>query len=199
VENCVYDESIAMKLPTDGEFKLGVDLAKYNDFTVITPFNMSTFIVYPQDRFNQVDWILQEAKIEASARKFNNARITLDSTGIGDPVVEELRRRGLNINEEDVFKFTQNSRTNLLNNLAILFENGKIKIPKDEGLLDELRSFSIEMNEKGKAVIKCPDGLHDDRVMSLALAVWGVAEKQIEDPLLMMKVLKRRDQSNPWY
>jgi hypothetical protein len=199
VENCVYDEGIAMKLPTDGEFKLGVDLAKYNDFTVITPFNMSTFIVYPQDRFNQVDWILQEAKIEASARKFNNARITLDSTGIGDPVVEELRRRGLNINEEDVFKFTQNSRTNLLNNLAILFENAKIKIPKDEGLLDELRSFSIEMNEKGKAVIRCPEGLHDDRVMSLALAVWGVSEKQVEDPLLMMKVLKRRDQSNPWY
>jgi hypothetical protein len=146
-----------------------------------------------------VDWILQEAKIEASARKFNNARITLDSTGIGDPVVEELRRRGLNINEEDVFKFTQNSRTNLLNNLAILFENAKIKIPKDEGLLDELRSFSIEMNEKGKAVIRCPEGLHDDRVMSLALAVWGVPEKQVEDPLLMMKVMKRRDQSNPWY
>jgi hypothetical protein len=86
-----------------------------------------------------------------------------------------------------------------LNNLAILFENAKIKIPKDEGLLDELRSFSIEMSEKGKAIIKCPDGLHDDRVMSLALAVWGVAEKQVEDPLLMMKVLKRRDQSNPWY
>lgn len=198
VENCVYDENTAMKLPSDGEFKLGVDLAKYNDFTVITPFNMSNFIVYPQDRFNQVDWILQEAKIEAAARRFNNARITLDSTGIGDPVVEELKRRGLNITEDDVFKFTQNTRTNLLNNLAILFENTKIRIPNDEGLLNELRSFTIEMNEKGKAVIKCPDGLHDDRVMSLALAVWGVPEKQTEDPLMMMKVYKNRQSGNCW-
>jgi Terminase RNaseH-like domain len=199
LENCVYGDELALKLPNDGEFKLGVDLAKYNDFTVITPFNMSNFIVYPQDRFNQVDWILQEAKIEATARRFNNARITLDSTGIGDPVVEELRRRGLNIREEDVFKFTQTSRQNLLNNLAILLENAKIKIPKDEGLLNELKSFTIEMNDRGKAVIKCPDGLHDDRVMSLALAVWGVDEPQREDPLLMQRIHKRRDQSNPWY
>jgi hypothetical protein len=126
-------------------------------------------------------------------------QITLDSTGIGDPVVEELRRRGLNINDEDVFKFTQNSRTNLLNNLAIMFENSKIKIPNDDGLINELRSFTIEMNEKGKAVIKCPDGLHDDRVMSLALAVWGVTERQVEDPMMMQRIVRRREQSNPWY
>jgi hypothetical protein len=198
VDNCVYTESVAQQLQPDGEFKLGVDLAKYNDFTVITPFNLSTFTVYPQDRFNQVDWILQEAKIEAAARRFNNARVTLDSTGIGDPVVEELKRRGLNIREDDVFKFTQNSRTNLLNNLAILFENGKIRIPPDEGLRAELASFTIEMNEKGKAVIKCPDGLHDDRVMSLALAVWGVDEKQTEDPLMMMRIQRNRSKANEW-
>ena len=198
VDQCVYSKAKELQLQPDGEFKLGVDLAKYNDFTVITPFNLSTFTVYPQDRFNQVDWILQEAKIEAAARKFNNARVTLDSTGIGDPIVEELRRRGLNIREEDVFKFTQNSRTNLLNNLAILFENGKIRIPDDEGLRGELASFTIEMNEKGKAVIKCPDNLHDDRVMSLALAVWGIDEPQVEDPLMMMKVFKNRTKGNDW-
>lgn len=198
VDQCTYSKAKELQLQPDGEFKLGVDLAKYNDFTVITPFNLSTFTVYPQDRFNQVDWILQEAKIEASARKFNNARVTLDSTGIGDPIVEELRRRGLNIREEDVFKFTQNSRTNLLNNLAILFENGKIRIPDDEGLKGELASFTIEMNEKGKAVIKCPDNLHDDRVMSLALAVWGIDEPQVEDPLLLRKVVMNRQKGNDW-
>jgi hypothetical protein len=166
---------------------------------VITPFNLGTFVVYPQERFNQVDWILQEAKIEANARRFNNARITIDSTGIGDPVVEELRRRGLNIQEDDVFKFTQTSRTNLLNNLAILLENAKIKIPNDEGLLNELKSFTIEMNDRGKAIIKCPDELHDDRVMSLALAVWGISEPEREDPMMLRQVAFKRQQSNPFY
>jgi hypothetical protein len=198
LENCVYDEKTQQELQVSGDFKLGVDLAKYNDFTVITPFNLNNFIVYPQDRFNQIDWILQEAKIEAAARRFGNARVTIDSTGIGDPVVEELRRRGINIREEDVFKFTQNSRQNLLNNLAILLENRKIRIPNDNELLDELRSFTIEMNEKGRAIIKCPDGLHDDRVMSLALAVWGVDEKETIDPFFEQQIARNKTRENPW-
>lgn len=201
IESCIYSETLAQQLQPVGDFKLGVDLAKYNDFTVITPLNLNNFIVYPQDRFNQVDWILQEAKIEANARKYNNARITIDSTGIGDPVVEELKRRGLNIDEDEngkAFKFTETSRKNLLNNLAILLENRKIRIPNDEGLIDELRSFTIEMNERGKAVVKCPDGLHDDRVMSLALACWGVDEPEREDPLLIRQVLNRRGEGNVW-
>lgn len=198
LENCVYSAKTESELLSVGTFKLGVDLAKYNDFTVITPFNLTTFVVYPQDRFNQLDWIVQEAKIEAAARRFGNARVTIDSTGIGDPVVEELRRRGIDIREEDVFKFSQTSRTNLLNNLAILLENRKIRIPDDPELLDELKSFTIEMNEKGRAVIKCPDGLHDDRVMSLALAVWGVEEKEIIDPFFDREIQKRRSAVNPW-
>ncbi len=178
IENCTYHKDIEHGLGLDGDFKLGVDLAKYNDFTVITPFNLKTFVVYPQERFNQIDWILQEAKIEANARKYNNARITIDSTGIGDPVVENLRRKGLNIRDEDVFKFTQTSRTNLLNNLAIMLENRKILIPHDEELIEELKSFTMESNDAGRLIIKCPDGLHDDRVMSLALAIWGIVEKE---------------------
>lgn len=198
LDQCVYTKAVEASLQIQGDFKLGVDLAKYNDFTVITPFSLSNFHVYPQDRFNQIDWVLQEAKIEAAARRFNNARCTIDSTGIGDPVVEQLKRKGVNIREEDVFKFTQTSRTNLLNNLAILLENRKIRIPDDPELLDELKSFTVEMNDRGRAVIKCPDGLHDDRVMSLALAVYGIDEPDVIDPFFERQIQKNRTKANPW-
>lgn len=197
IENCLYGADIEKNLPMDGEFKMGVDLAKYNDFTVITPVNLQTMVVYPQERFNQIDWSLQEAKIEAMARKFNNARLTMDSTGIGDPVVEELRSRGLNIQDEDVFKFTETSRKNILNHLAILIESRKILLPNDEGLITELKSFNIEQNDNGKMVIKCPDGLHDDRVMSLALAVWGVDEKE-ERFDSFIPLYKKEQRKNEW-
>lgn len=193
IEQCVYTKEIERNLPMDGEFKLGVDLAKYNDFTVITPVNLITMVVYPQDRFNHLDWIVQEAKIEANARKYNNARVTMDSTGIGDPVVEELRRRGINMRDEDVFKFTETSRKNLLNHLAILLENRKILIPNDEELINELKSFTTEQGDNGKIKIKCPDGLHDDRVMSLALAVWGVDEKEEINVINTFKVINNRE------
>jgi hypothetical protein len=177
-------------LPPEGDFQLGVDLAKYQDWTVITPFNLNFFIAYPQDRFNQVDWNLQKARIEAAARKHHTidtqetALIWPDATGVGDPVVEDLRAKGLRIGGEhnEGFKFTEVSRTNLLNNLAILLEQDKIKIPDDEGLLSELESFRYELTETGKIKITVPEGMTDDRVMSLALSVWGVREPVRADP-----------------
>lgn len=173
VRNCLYP--VNTTLPEYGTFQLGIDLAKYNDWTVITPFNLSSFIAYPQDRFNQVDWNLQKARIEIAARKFSNALLRIDSTGVGDPVVEDLRGRGLNFDDESAFKFTEESRRKLLTNLSLLIEQGRIKIPNDPELINELEGFRYELNDGGKLRIASVSK-HDDRVMSLALAVWGVRE-----------------------
>lgn len=193
-----YDQNKV--LPEQGDFQLGVDLAKYQDWTVITPFNKNFFIAYPQERFNQVDWNLQKARIEASARRYATidshepALIWPDATGIGDPVVEDLKARGLPIGGEngEGFKFNETSRTNLLNNLAILLEQDKIKIPNDEGLISELEGFVYSLTERGKIRVGAPEGMHDDRVMSLALAVWGCTEPVKPDTQAISRVLYNR-------
>lgn len=164
----------------DGEkFQLGVDLAKYQDWTVLTPFSLHTFKAHQQDRFNQVDWNLQKAKVEASARRLNDAKIVVDSTGVGDPIAEDLERTGL---EVESFKFTEPSRKQLLDNLAILLEQDRIKIPNDEGLLGELKSMTYRLKTsvtgKSRLDVQVPEGMTDDRIMSLALSVWGVTEKE---------------------
>lgn len=166
---------------SDDLFQLGVDLAKYQDWTVLTPFNLNTFVVSPQDRFNQVDWTLQKARVEAAALRLNNARIKIDATGLGDPIVDDLRNRGLNIGEDDAIKFTEQSRTQLLTHLSMLLEQDMIKIPNDDGLLAELDAFQWRLvtnstTGKSRLAITVPEGMHDDRVMSLALAVHGTRE-----------------------
>jgi hypothetical protein len=170
VRQNLYDRNATQ--PEYGDFQLGVDLAKYQDFTVLTPFNMNTFRVYPQDRFNQIDWNLQKARIEATALRYK-ARVKIDATGVGDPIVEDLKSRGLNINDDDAIKFTESSRMNLLNHLAMLIEQDKIELPNDEGLLMELEAFQYSLTPLGKVKVGVPEGIHDDRVISLALAVWG--------------------------
>ena len=166
----------AVSLDESHMYHLGVDLAKYQDYTVLTPFDLNTFEVLEQDRFNQIDWNLQKSRIEASALRYNNARVKIDRTGVGDPIVEDLRARGLNIGEDDAVSFTETSRNNLLNHLALLLEQDRILLPDDDGLISELESFQYTMTERGKIKVQCPDGLHDDRVMSLALAVHGIDE-----------------------
>lgn len=157
-------------------YQLGVDLAKYNDFTVISPFNLNDFHLQKQDSFNQMDYNLQKARIENAYLKHNKGMIVIDSTGVGEPIFDDLNARGMNITP---FRFNKASRTDLLKNLQILLEQDKIKIPNDDVLITELKSMTYSLNENGTTSIQVPDGKHDDRIMSLALAVWQIPQQPI--------------------
>jgi len=179
-KNCLYPINEYV-FNDRGFYQLGVDLAKMNDFTVIVPFDYSTFQVAPYDRFNQIDYTLQKAKIEAAAFRHNRARIVVDATGVGVPIVDDLVNNGLNVNP---FTFTQKTRNDLLQNLQILLEQGKIKIPDDDKLIEELESFVFEETANGQTKMLVPDkgkkeGSHDDIVMALALAVWDIPTRPI--------------------
>jgi len=165
-------------------YKLGVDLGKHQDWTVITPIDLHTWQVGTPERFNQIDWNLQKAKIEAMSLRYNKARITLDSTGLGDPIFDDLQSRGLSV---EGFKFTEESRRQLLNNLIILLEQDKIKLPNYEPLINELKAFRYELavlpSGMTKIRMKVPEGLHDDCCMSLALVCWGLISKLSHETL----------------
>lgn len=171
VLNNVYKEVPQYPKPSHS-YQLGVDLAKYNDFTVITPFDLTTFEALPQIRFNQIDWNLQKSRIEAEWLRFNRGKIYIDQTGLGDPITEDLQKMGLDV---EGFKFTENSKRELLTNLSVMLEQDKIKIPNDDGLIEELQGMQNKITDGGKLKIESATE-HDDRVMSLALAVWQAPE-----------------------
>lgn len=95
---------------------------------------------------------------------------------VGEPIFDDLIHRGLNVTP---FRFSRTTRKDLLTNLQILLEQDKIKIPDDPILIDELKSMTYELTEQGTSIIKVPDGKHDDRIMSLALAVWDIPTEKI--------------------
>jgi hypothetical protein len=163
------------KFNEHGIYQLGVDLAKVNDYTVITPFDYTTFQVGPQDSFNQIDYTLQKAKIEAAYYRYNKARVVLDSTN-NQAVSDDLANKGMNVVP---FTFSQRSRNELLQNLQILLEQSKIKIPDDPELIHELESAVWDISANGTSKVVVPEPTHDDRMMSLALAVWDIPTRQI--------------------
>lgn len=178
-----FSKDIVTGTWSQGQVQLGVDLAKTQDWTVITPFNIETFEVGTQIRFNNLDWNIQKARIAAEYFRHGRGKVLLDATGVGSPILDDLRLEGLNV---EGFVFTEQSKKELLTHLAILLEQGKIKLPKDEGLLSELDAFSWELSKTGKP--KMVSYGTDDRVMSLALAVWGHSQP-----------LKRPQSSGPRY
>lgn len=171
---------------TDGKvFDLGIDVASVMDFTVITPIDVSDkvgtwgggdkFMAGTPERFNQVDWPLIQARVEAAWGRYNRARVKLDSTGVGKVLTDYLQDR---IKPFEPFTFTEQSRKDLLNNLSLMIANDKLGIPNYEPLLDELDSMSYELTKNGRVTIAVPPGQHDDCVMSLALAAWKLKKRK---------------------
>lgn len=157
-------------------YRMGVDLAKFQDYTVITLLDLNTFKIHKQIRFNQLDYVTQKAKIESEYLRYNKPLIYMDSTGVGEPIYDDLSARGLRV---EPYKFTYESRMDLLRNLQILLEQNKVKIPNDEILQGELKSFRYILSERGKIKVEVPEGLHDDCVMSLALSVWNLPRNPV--------------------
>lgn len=176
-------------------YKLGADLAKANDFTVITAIDLSTFRVAPQDSFNQIDYTLQKAKIEGAFYRYNKPLITMDATGVGQPIVDDLLNKGINI---DPFTFTYNSRNELLVNLQILLEQDKIRIPDEPELLEQLEAAFWDTTAQGRTRITVPEDRHDDRLMSLALACWQLPIKPITQRM-MTQSTQAKNSFQPFY
>lgn len=137
----------------------GIDLAKYSDWTVIIGLDNSGNVAY-FDRF-QSDWASTQNKI----RNLPKAEMLIDSTGVGDPIVEQLQREGLNV---EAFKFTSQSKQDLMLGLQVAIHQERIHYPEGH-IKEELEIFEYQYSSHG-VKYSAPTGFHDDCVMALALA-----------------------------
>lgn len=137
----------------------GIDLAKSVDYTVIIGLDKDGNVAY-FDRF-QMDW----HNTKETIKRLPPAPIVVDSTGVGDPILEDLLREGVNI---EGLKFTSQSKQQLMEGLASAIQQGRIGFP--EGVIvDELDVFEYQFTAHGVRY-SAPSGFHDDTVMALALA-----------------------------
>lgn len=139
----------------------GADLAKSQDWTVVVGLDADgTPCVF--DRF-QNDWLLTTERL---VHLIGTVPALVDSTGVGDPIVEQLQRRCPSV---EGFKFTSSSKQQLMEGLSSAMHTGSVGVLPGP-MADELESFEFEYRSNGVRYA-APDGLHDDCVMALALAV----------------------------
>lgn len=161
-------------------YYLGLDLAKHQDFTVLTVMDANTFQVVHIDRFNQIDWPFQKLRVFETARLYNNATVIMDSTGIGDPIFDDLQRMGLDVQG---YKLTNTSKKQLIEKLSIYIEQGRISYPAEPNLIRELELYTYKRSDFGNMIYNAPEGEHDDMVISLALAAWQLPDSKTQVPM----------------
>ena len=102
------------------------------------------------------------------AKRYNDAKFHVDSTGVGDIALEQIERAGVDV---EGFHFTGPSKAQLIERLKAAIEKRHMKFPPIEILLGELESFEGTTGPNGVVRYAAADSGHDDAVISLALAV----------------------------
>jgi len=160
-------------------YVMGVDLAKYQDYTVVIVMDKVNKQVVYFDRFHKLDWNFQKNKIANVIRRYNNCQCIIDATGIGDPIYDDLNRLGLNIVP---YKISGTSKRPLIENLSLNIQDGLIKYPDIPELINELNIYAYKQSSTtGHTAYSAPEGYHDDIVIALALACWSLKSEVIID------------------
>jgi len=152
-----------------GKVYCGIDLGKQEDFTVATfiDANGNTIDIY---RDNQTEWSQMTQNILQRIRKWN-ASVLIEVNSIGDVIYEQIKKQW---NDTYPFITSSKSKNEIIEGLILDMNELTVKIPDSNlfpSLYSELSTFTYSYNPKTRNIrYGHPSGLHDDTVISLAIA-----------------------------
>lgn len=145
----------------------GLDIGRADDYTVLTIINADGHMVAVY-RWRHMEWSSIIDQVEARIKQ-HNALTLVEVNNQGDVFYEMLAKRCRNNIEPWIT--SAKSKPVLIEDLAVAFEQQAIGVLNERWLLDELEAFTYIYNPSTRSVrYAAPDGLHDDGVISLALA-----------------------------
>jgi phage FluMu gp28-like protein len=179
-------------LRTTSRFFVGLDLGKERDYTAIAIVEQAVHTLQQRDPVTfahrtRTDLVLRHAEriplgtpypdvVLHVSNMMHNSRLDgsltllVDATGLGIPVVDQLRRSRLNCKLEPIV-FTKQTKRDLLANLQFLFERDQLQFAYNlkmlDAVLDELSNLRLDDSHT----------THDDLAFALALAAWPVRDR----------------------
>jgi hypothetical protein len=147
----------------------GVDWGAVADFTAISVLCEQCKREVALDRFNQIDWDFQRARLLQLIDRWN-VRFTLcEENSIGSPNLEALQKSSPR--KMAGFTTTAQSKPPLIQSLALAFEQEEIKWLDIPIATRELEAYEATRNEVTNRIqYSAPSGFHDDTVIARALA-----------------------------
>ncbi len=141
----------------------GWDLAKRQDYTVGIALDSAGYVCR-FERFQHMPW---DQILDRIVRTTGYLPALVDSTGVGDPIVDFLQKRpGTHF---EGYHFNPSSKQKLMEGLSVAIQSRSVTFP--EGVLvQELEQFEYEYT-RTSVRYSAPDGGYDDFVCALALAV----------------------------
>ncbi len=185
--------------PVDGvAYGAGIDLAKTQDFTVVSIFDLYRKVQVHLYRTQTLAYNLQEKIIMDLAFKWRLQKIMVDATGVGEPVCDALDaafrqpQYPCPVNIVDRFKFTGDSKQALVESMVVDFEKDAVRLIDDETQKNELKSFQYVVTPSRKIKYSAPEGMHDDIVIADGLGMALTHDTRLWRPVNRMPAANAR-------
>lgn len=185
IENAIEKE---IKLEKDWWFELGIDVARYgNDLTVFTTVmrDDTNIVVYA------IDVVAKRGNVEVADMAISINReiqneykkqfevIKVDDLGLGGGVTDILDARNMPVvafraSAAVRSEYYANKKAQTSWNLRKAFSEGRVSIPNDKRLINELRKMTYEFQSDKSIRIKDPADKSPDFYDSLMIAYSGI-------------------------
>jgi phage terminase large subunit-like protein len=154
----------------------GIDWGRTNDATVFTVIDATAGEVAATDRMVQTNFDLQLTRLRAMHERFHVEAWIGEYNSIGGPQVESLQRQGIPVRP---FTTTNATKAQIIDALALAFEQQILKLLRNPVLTGELKAYQSKALASGLMTYSAPESMHDDHVMSLALAWYGAHRRGV--------------------
>ena len=187
-------------------YYIGLDLGQANDYTALSVLEElnndngeRSYAIRHLERYRNIPYpqvVDRVIELQQGPVLQGNAELVIDQTGLGRPVSDLFRERGVAHKAVTITGGDQESRTDdgfvfrvpkraLISGLQILSQSGRLKVAEGLELADVFRSelgnfrvkVSIATGHDSYEAWRAGD--HDDLVLSVALAVWGASKQPV--------------------
>lgn len=111
----------------------------------------------------------QVTRISNLAKIYGTSKVVIEQKGLGYSLAQKAF---MEIPAVEKFDTTRSKKEQILGNVELLMRNKKLKLPKDDAMINELMSFGLKRKIDGTETFEALSG-HDDQVMALALACYA--------------------------
>lgn len=147
---------------------VGIDLAKSKDYTTLIALDDAGNSIFIEK--TRQDWLSTIDLLAAHLKGLNpSGAVLVDSTGVGDPVLENLQAAVPMYDVRGV-KFSSQTKQQMMEGLAVALQQRELSYPANHDLVDELMAYEYVYLPSGVVRYSAPEGQHDDLVIALALA-----------------------------
>lgn len=171
-----------------GNFYIGVDFAKYRDYTVVAVIDKVEDLlrlVYCHQFEHRTEYAEVIGYVKALTDRWKTVKAVYpDPTAVGDYIVEEMKKSIPVTADRKTTLFTVDRKQDMAQTLRSVMVSSRFEFPYDADLIEELHGQQFKVMKSGKYTFLHPSGSHDDRFWAVALAVFAAEKEPGPSPIV---------------